>query len=84
MLNDLLDAPCRFCGYNGPRYWQSGTHDYECPWHKISGADERQKKVADEVNKRLTFYREARMCDRMHFEENWTSNHGFNRRGMEQ
>jgi len=37
----LLDAPCVFCGYNGPGYWQAGTHKPECPWHGVGGYDER-------------------------------------------
>ena len=32
-----LDAPCRWCGYNGSGYWQSGTHADGCPWHHIGG-----------------------------------------------
>ena len=40
--HSLLDAPCIFCGYNGPGYWQAGTHSLECPWHGIGGFDERK------------------------------------------
>lgn len=38
---EKLAAPCRWCGFNGPEYWQSGTHTSECPWHKIGGQHER-------------------------------------------
>jgi len=34
---DLLAAPCRWCGYNGPDYWQPGTHPESCPWHRVGG-----------------------------------------------
>ena len=36
-----LDAPCKWCGYNGPSYWQSGSHSKECPWHKVGGSSDR-------------------------------------------
>ena len=39
----LLGAPCVFCGYNGPGYWQSGTHDWRCPWYWRVGFEERQR-----------------------------------------
>jgi len=37
----LLEAPCIFCGYNGPGYWQAGTHTLDCPWHGIGCLSER-------------------------------------------
>lgn len=39
---DVLAAPCRWCGYNGEGYWQSGTHGRLCPWRFIGG--ERQRR----------------------------------------
>lgn len=33
----ILDAPCVFCGYNGARYWQRGTHAQDCPFSDIGG-----------------------------------------------
>ena len=39
--HNLFDAPCVFCGYNGPNYYQAGTHDKKCPWHRVGGYDER-------------------------------------------
>jgi hypothetical protein len=38
---DKLDAPCRWCAYNGEGYWQAMTHGEECPWRKVGGALER-------------------------------------------
>jgi hypothetical protein len=37
-----LDAPCKWCGYNGPGYWQKGTHTEACPWHKVGGSEDRR------------------------------------------
>lgn len=42
-VNDDLDAPCCFCGYNGARYFQSRTHAVSCPWYSIGGARERHE-----------------------------------------
>lgn len=44
-IEDLLEAPCIVCGYNGERYWQSGSHKYNCPFHKVGGRDERGQKI---------------------------------------
>jgi len=37
----LLGAPCTFCKYNGPGFFQAGTHKKSCPWHHIGGYSER-------------------------------------------
>lgn len=37
-----LEAPCRWCGYNGENYWQKGTHSADCPWHLVGGGDVRE------------------------------------------
>ena len=42
-MNDILDAPCVFCGYNGRGYWQKGTHNKHCPWCELGGGAERAK-----------------------------------------
>lgn len=44
-LSDLLEAPCCFCKYNGPGYFQKHTHEKDCPWHDIGGMDEREKEL---------------------------------------
>ena len=36
-VGGLLDAPCLWCGYNGERYWQMGTHAKECLWYGAEG-----------------------------------------------
>jgi len=41
-LNELFEAPCVFCGYNGPGYYQVNTHAKNCPFCKIGGANERE------------------------------------------
>lgn len=38
---DILEAPCAFCGYSGPNYWQSMTHLPLCPWRRVGGDVER-------------------------------------------
>lgn len=43
----VLRAPCRWCGYNGPSYWQDGTHATDCPWWKIAGEVNRLAVMAD-------------------------------------
>jgi len=43
--HNLLEAPCVFCGYNGPRYWQAGTHAEDCPWRVIGGIARREQKL---------------------------------------
>lgn len=35
-------APCLFCGYNGSGYWKAGTHEKDCPFHKVGGIEERR------------------------------------------
>jgi hypothetical protein len=69
---DKLAAPCRWCGYNGPDYWQAGSHADECPWLKVGGSHERahilevevivadREAVADALEKLSKFEREAR------------------------
>jgi len=39
----LLDAPCSFCNYNGPGYYQAKTHSKSCVWYHVGGHDERIK-----------------------------------------
>lgn len=72
MYSDRLEAPCRWCGYNGSEYWQATSHTEECPWHKVGGAEERatileveaivsdRDAVADALTKLAQFEREAR------------------------
>lgn len=36
-----LNAPCKFCGYFGRGYWQSGTHLKKCPFYSIGGEEAR-------------------------------------------
>lgn len=42
MSDPLLEAPCHWCGYNGPNYWQAGTHHEGCPVRGIGGMVERE------------------------------------------
>lgn len=47
MGNKLTDAPCIFCGYSGPEYYQRGSHAEDCPWHSIGGGYERVAAISD-------------------------------------
>jgi len=38
----LLAAPCIFCGYNGPGYYQAKTHKKHCYWYYVGGLQERE------------------------------------------
>jgi hypothetical protein len=39
-----LGAPCAWCDYSGPGYWQPGTHAPDCPWHRVGGEEERKRR----------------------------------------
>ena len=39
--DELLSAPCKWCGYNGSEYWQTKTHSDECPWYGVGGKADR-------------------------------------------
>ena len=70
--SERLEAPCRWCGHNGPEYWQAGSHTEDCPWHKVGGEHERAQildidmivsdraAVADALEKLAKFERVAR------------------------
>jgi len=44
-INELLDAPCVFCKYNGPGYYQPHTHKKWCPFYEIGGDRERENAI---------------------------------------
>ena len=52
---NLVEAPCVFCGYNGPNYWQAGSHDKNCPWHDVGGGYERMDLLREVVGKLIEF-----------------------------
>lgn len=39
----VVAAPCIFCGYDGGGYWQDHTHSKDCPFYEIGGVMERIK-----------------------------------------
>ena len=45
MVDRLLKAPCKVCGYNGKGYWQKGTHKKWCFFYNIGGDYEREQFV---------------------------------------
>ena len=45
--DELLAAPCKWCGYNGPGYWKAETHSKECPWHEVGGESERKEMLTE-------------------------------------
>ena len=44
-LDELLDAPCIFCNYNGQGYYQAHTHKVWCPFYEIGGDIERENAI---------------------------------------
>ncbi|MBW1724076.1 MAG: hypothetical protein JRJ33_01605 [Deltaproteobacteria bacterium] len=44
-IDELLDPPCIFCGYNGPGYYQVHTHKKHCPFYNIGGDWEREHAI---------------------------------------
>ena len=52
-MSTFLDAPCTFCGYNGPGYYQEGTHAESCPWNKIGGRYYREMELSSVLRARL-------------------------------
>lgn len=61
-LNDLLDAPCVFCCYNGQNYYQAGTHYPSCPWRLIGGLEERVEALPDFIRK---MYERLNDCNKL-------------------
>jgi hypothetical protein len=43
----ILEAPCIFCGYSGPNYFQARTHGDSCPWRQVGGMFERQSLIPE-------------------------------------
>lgn len=52
---NILDAPCFYCGYNGKGYWQKGTHAQACPFNRIGGEMKRKRFLTDmeDIRQRL-------------------------------
>ena len=48
----LLGAPCVFCGYNGPGYYQAKTHKKHCYWYHVGGREEREFAVVKAATER--------------------------------
>lgn len=44
---DPLAAPCSYCGYNGPNYWQRRTHNPACRWYLVGGERERRAALGE-------------------------------------
>jgi hypothetical protein len=55
-MNNLLDAPCVFCDYNGRGYWQKETHSKHCPFYTIGGISDRQRELRGIVKVRSEVY----------------------------
>ena len=47
----ILNAPCVFCNYSGPRYWSALSHDINCPFCRVSGKNNRRKTFKNAVRK---------------------------------
>ena len=46
-MYSFLRAPCVFCGYNGPNYYQEKSHHETCPFHNVGGVEERREVLLD-------------------------------------
>ena len=44
------EAPCCFCRYNGPGFFQAKTHKMSCPFYHVGGKDERIEFVIKALN----------------------------------
>ena len=40
-MDNLIESPCIFCGYNGNGYYQKYTHPPGCPWRYVGGEERR-------------------------------------------
>lgn len=47
----MLNAPCIFCDYDGPRYWNRKSHEKNCPWRSVSGKRNREKEFKNAVKR---------------------------------
>ena len=53
----LFDGPCKFCGYNGPGYFEAGTHYLQCVWYSVGGYSKRLSHFIKLVNEnRISFH----------------------------
>lgn len=46
-------APCLFCGYNGPGFYQANTHRVSCPWYRVGGIKPRRARLVPAVRAAL-------------------------------
>lgn len=53
LLAELLEGPCIFCKYNGPRYYEAGSHQQSCPWYQVAGIDTRYDRLAARLSRLL-------------------------------
>lgn len=49
----LLEGPCIFCKYDGPNYYQAGTHSPRCPFNQVGGADTRYNLLVNKLARLL-------------------------------
>jgi hypothetical protein len=55
----LINAPCPFCTYNGPGYFQKGTHASACPYYSVGGKEQRISFLAPFIIDLIKQYVEA-------------------------
>ena len=56
--DQFFKAPCMFCGYNGPGYFQKGTHASACPYYGVGGLAERKEMIGPFLSDIVKLYME--------------------------
>ncbi len=51
ITDKILNAPCIFCNYTAPRYWDAKSHKSNCPFYNVSGKINRKKAFKAAVQK---------------------------------
>ena len=54
---DILKPPCLFCNYEGEKYWESLSHDPDCPFYIMTGRYHRQAALINAVKKLWILYK---------------------------
>ena len=52
-MSNWYDAPCIFCGYNGPNYYQPKTHDRNCPFYNSFDREDDLREIFSALRPRL-------------------------------
>ena len=53
----VFSSPCIFCNYNGEGYWQTKTHNKDCPCFDVGSLEDRELLLGDSVKQLSVDYR---------------------------